>query len=51
MNTFLHNFEQLFICLDQLLNVLIFMLIGHKAWSDETLSAHAHRIAITHDRK
>lgn len=49
--TLKHNLFQLLVGIDQLLNVIIFMLIGHKAWCDETLSAHCWRIRLTHDRK
>ena len=46
MKTFLatlkHNGVQLFIALDQLLNVLLTLLTA-KAWADETLSSRAWR--------
>lgn len=43
-----HNFFQLLIAIDQLLNVLIFMFITptRKVWADETLSAHAWRVHL-----
>ncbi len=49
--TLKHNLFQLLVGIDQLLNVIIFMFIGHKAWCDETLSAHCWRIRLTHGRK
>lgn len=40
-----HNFGQLLIAADQLLNVLICMVIkpNEKHWADETMSAHLWR--------
>ena len=41
-----HNLYQLLIALDQLANVVIFMLFApcKKHWADETLSSHAYRL-------
>ena len=38
-----HNFLQLGIALDQLLNVVLSIFTGNKAWADETMSARAWR--------
>lgn len=45
MNVIVHNFYQLLIALDQLLNVLLcsILLPGEKSWGDETLSSRAWR--------
>lgn len=45
MNVIVHNFYQLLIALDQLLNVLLCSLFlpGEKSWGDETLSSRAWR--------
>lgn len=48
--TFLHNLKQLLIALDQLANVLVALLCGYKGWSDETLSAKAHRLELERGR-
>ena len=50
MKTFLHNVKQLLICVDQLANVLIGLCGNRKAWADETMSAHAHRLELEHGR-
>ncbi|MCM1235965.1 MAG: hypothetical protein NC489_38230 [Ruminococcus flavefaciens] len=48
-----HNAKQICICLDQLCNaVFCALLIPHeRVWADETLSAHAHRMAATGKRQ
>lgn len=51
MKTFLHNCEQLLIAFDQMINVLFCLIIGHKGFADESISAHAFRTAVTHGRK
>lgn len=42
---FKHNFFQLLIAIDQLLNVLVCMFINpfEKHWADETFSSHTYR--------
>ncbi len=40
-----HNLMHLTISLDQLLRMLVALLTGTMGWSDETLSAYAHRAA------
>ena len=50
MKTLLHNLKQLAICLDQLANVLIGLVGNNMAWSDETLSARAHRLELERGR-
>ena len=50
MKTLLHNLKQLLICLDQLANVLIGLVGNRKAWADETMSAHAWRMQLEHNR-
>ena len=50
MKTFLHNLKQLLIALDQLANVVIGLVGNRKAWADETLSAHAWRMQLEHNR-
>ena len=50
MKKFLHNLTQLAIAIDQLFNVLIGMLCGYKAYSDETLSAKAYRLELERGR-
>ncbi len=42
LSTLKHNAVQLFIAVDQLLNVLL-TLLSSKAWADETLSSRAWR--------
>lgn len=48
--TLLHNLKQLLIALDQLANVLIGLIGNRQAWADETMSAHAWRMQLEHDR-
>ena len=42
----LHSAKQLFIAIDQTLNVLIFFFSKSGAFADETLSAHAFRLEM-----
>lgn len=42
----LHSAKQLFIAIDQTLNVLIFFFSKRGAYADETLSAHAFRLEM-----
>jgi hypothetical protein len=48
MSILKHNFSQLLISIDQVLNVLFSMLFRHKekAWADESLSSHAYCIFL-----
>ncbi len=41
-----HNLMHLAISLDQLARMLVAVLTGTRGWSDETLSAYAHRAAV-----
>lgn len=47
-STLLHNLKQLFVAIDQVLTVLVFMVLFPKikSWADETFSARCHRLAL-----